>query len=589
MAVLTAILSPADESLQDYRLVLEETAKRVLPACLDAEQHTEISRSDSVLTAVHGRQENVLKRGTAMLAGIARRESPVADDDWPIPGGPVPDGSFVLVRSDRQVLEALTDFAGSKSVWHARLKCGGIAVSTSFEVIVSLLGDFSVDEKALGWFLSSGSTGPRRSWDKRIKPVPRNSVLRIEIDAGVVTQRISKVVREKELLPNYDVPALKEEIENVVSAYSLGESPWLLALSGGHDSRALLYGTRNVDNITCVTWVDEASENLPESDVAIARQLAAKAGRNHEVKVIERPGTAGDLEQSLRRFARYSDGRNDNVLAYMDGMSIWDEISAGAAGGLLRGDELFGSSIALSDSRIRHNMRLDTFEDYAESPEQRELAGRHRHKCPSDLMRRSGESVSHWRLRLRTNHEIPVVYSALNAIRSRFIDSCCPLLDRRLVEAAASIQSHHLDERALYVKAVASMYPEVPIAKSRSTLDLGTFLRLPPVAELILGHLDTEFARDNLGSKVIHSCETATRTLKTDPIMSTTGKGSMLSRKIAMPLWAKRLKRRMDSPLDLNILEVAFRSCLARIIIDEMTESARLGAKIFDNRDRAIA
>ncbi len=589
MAILTAVLSQDDESLNRYRRVLERVARRVLPAHLAVDKNTRICQDNAVLTSVHGRKENVVERGNCSLAGITRESQPDAINDFLQVGGSVPDGSFALVRSDGSVLEAVTDFAGSKSMWHARLKCGGVAVSTCLEIVVALLGDFCVDEKALGWFLSSGSSGPKRSWDKRVKPIPRDSVLRAETDVGQVTCRVSRVRRERDILPEFDPVSLREEIEGVLAAYDLDTAPWLLALSGGYDSRAILYGVRHLQDVSCVTWVDEDSGDEPHSDVAIARQLAARAGRKHEVKVMKRPKNAEEIEQSLRRFARYSDGRNDNVLAYLDGMAVWDEMSAGPAGGVLRGDELFGSSIALSASRIRHNMRLDTFEDFAASADQRELAGRHRHKCPSDLMRRDGETVSHWRLRLRANHEIPVVYAALNAIRSRFVESCCPLLDRRLVEAAASIEGHHLDERAMYTQAVGTMYPDIPIATSRSTLTLKKFLRFPDVAQLVCEHLGTDFARNSLGSRFSNAVGAAAYELQTASPGSSVGKGGGVQGKLAMPLWAKRLKRRLDPPLQLDNFEIAFRSYLASIIGEEMKKSAQIGSSFCDNKDRAIA
>jgi len=589
LAILTAILSPIDEDLARYRMVLEALAKRILPAGQLADDAILLSQSGPVLIAVHGRRDGVIHGDTGVLAGLTRSARLPGDENWLSVGGPIPDGSFALMRSDGKVLEAISDFAGSKSLWQARLKCGGVAVSTCFEAILALLGDLSLDEKTLGWFLSSGSTGPKRSWDKRVKPVPRNSVLRAGIRPDDVARSVSRVQREKEVLPTYDASSLREEIDGVLSSYPLADSPWLIALSGGFDSRAILYGTRQFEDITCITWIDETSDNGPDSDLAIARQLAAKAGRAHEVKAIERPGSAEQIESSLRRFARYSDGRNDNVLAYLDGMAVWDEIGAGAAAGLLRGDELFGSSIALSAHRIRHNMRLNTFEDYADSREQRELAGRHPHKCPSDLLRRDGETVSHWRLRLRAEHEIPVIYAALNAVRSRFIESCCPLLDRRLVGAAASIASHHLDERSMYTRAVGSMYPDVPIAKARSTLDLKTFLTFPAVAELLMEHLSTDFARDSLGARVAKSSQDLAGDLESFSVRSTAAKGNLLGRYVAMPLWAKRLKRRMDSPVRLNVIEVAFRSLLASLIIAEMEESVRLGNEACNSQDLAIA
>ena len=122
-----------------------------------------------------------------------------------------------------------------------------------------------------------------------------------------------------------------------------------------------MYGTKHLKDLTCVTWVDDFRVEQPNSDLAIARLLAERAGRKHIVKTIRRPADAAALDQASRRFVRYCDGRVDDVLGYVDGMRMWDELSASQAGGLLRGDELFGSVFATRTPQILHNMRLESF------------------------------------------------------------------------------------------------------------------------------------------------------------------------------------------------------------------------------------
>ncbi|MCH7636265.1 MAG: hypothetical protein IIA12_01165, partial [Proteobacteria bacterium] len=579
---MTAILSPDTDALARYRRVMEMAADRILPPQLRDRGLVEISSTGSLLTAVYGRREQVLTHDFGILAGVVSGFEAGQPDLWWTVDGLVPDGSFMLIRGDSDTLVAITDYAGSRSVWHARLDCGGIVVSTCLELIVSLLGKFTFDDRALGWFLSSGTVGPRRSWDKKIKPLLRDSCLRARrSDAGVSVQ-VSKVERESVSLPSYDADKLREELLAALADFSIGSEPWLLALSGGYDSRAILAGTGHIEDLRCVTWIDEDCSGNGDSDVDIACRLAAAAGRDHEVKTIRRPTSAADLELALRRFVRYSDGRVDNILAYVDGMAIWDEMSAGEPGRLFRGDELFGTSIALQESRIRHNMNLDCFHDFASSPAQRDLAGRYSHEIPRSMLQKSGESVSHWRLRLRADFELPSVYAALNNLRSRFLESCCPLLDRRLVQVAASIEGHKLDERVLYTQAVATMYPDIPIAMRRSTLDQETFLRFPQVVELLQGHLEQDFAREALGSRCVQA---AYASIREHYQLAETAGAEIDGAKVrgrSVPLWLKRFKRKMDSPLQLDMALVALRSYLAMLVTEEMSEAANFGLGVYE-------
>jgi len=590
LSVLTAILTPDRKALSRYRRVIEVSSDRILPPALHRQGLQDIAEHGQLLTAVHGRRENVLTRNFSFLAGVpAAGCGAAANGSWWEVGGPVPDGSFVLLRGNADTLEVATDYAGSRSVWHARLECGGMAVSTSFELIVAILGEFALDSRTLGWFLSSGSNGPRRTWSKQIKPLARNSCLRVRCSADGVSVHTARIEREAEKLPSYDADRLRADLLETLGDYEFGDGPWLVGLSGGYDSRAILRGTGHIKNLKCVTWVDEAAPRLEDTDVAIARRLADEAGREHEIKTIRRPESAQELEKALRRFVRYSDGRADNILAYVDGMAVWDDFASGDAAGILRGDELFGSSIAIRASRIRHNMNLDCFHDFGASGAQRELAARYSHNVSGNLLRREGESVSQWRLRLRADFEIPVVYSALNNLRSRFIESCCPLLHRHLVQIANSIECRHLDERSLYTQAVAPMYADIPVAVMRSTLDQETFLRFPVVTETLLNHLQSDFARDILGSRCIPAACASVREHEEKHVTGTSTAGGARVRGRTVPLWMRRLKRRMDPRLQLDMATLTLRSYLASLFIEEMREAAKIGAGVYEKNERAIA
>lgn len=575
MAVLTCILSSNPTALSRYRSAIESMAARILPTGQQAEQDYQLVEEQGLLVAILGRREQVMTHGCSVLSGVIVDAG--ADANWWQPGAAVPDGSFVLLRTDGNAVEAATDYTGSKTLWHARLACGGLVASTCLELVVALLGDFDMDEEALGWFLSSGTSGPALSWDRRIRPLPRNSRLHARREGAAIEVRESTLEQPHERPREADAKMLQDRLNQTLSNSRFGDEPWALALSGGCDSRALLYLTAHIEDLTCVTWVDEFLLDQPGSDLEIARRLAELAGRDHVVKVIKRPTDAATLDSGLRRFVRYSDGRVDNYLAYVDGMQIWDELCDFRASGLLRGDELFGSAIAYNAAQILQNMRLTSFGEYSSSAEQRALALRHDHSPPRDLLQGTGERIRHWRWRLRADYEIPTVYAALNSVRSRFTEVACPLLTGELVRLANVMAERDLDDKALFKKVVADMYTGVPFATRTSILKRADVQAVPQTGELVLDHLDSAFARDALGAK----CATAVAAELSKQQDKSPGKaeyhGISARKKSSVPTWVRRIKRRFDSPPQLHLPTLGMRSYLAGLVKEEMTESASLG------------
>ena len=587
MAVLTTIFSPDPVALSGHRRVVDSMAKRLLPPGQDGEKRIQVSEKRGLLVAVLGRSDHVVIRDHDILAGVtltAGEQMP-----WWNPGGPVPDGSFALFRTDESVMEAVTDYTGSKTIWHARLGCGGVVTSTCVELIVALLGDFSVDDQALGWFLSSGTCGPGRSWDTRIKPVPPNSRLRAQKEGATITVRVMPIEWPRHGHERADVACLERELSQTMSASCFGDQPWMLALSGGCDSRAILYGARNIRDLTCVTWVDEFLVDQPNSDQSIARHLAKISGRKHVVKVIRRPTDAAQLEQSLRRFVRYCDGRVDNYLAYVDGMQIWDDLVASKVGGLLRGDELFGSAFATKAPQILQNMRLNSFADFARSTEQTDLANRFDHATPADLAKRSGESAARWRWRLRANYEISTVYAALNSIRDRFTEVSCPLLTGSLVRIAGSMSTKNLDDKALFRQVVSGMFPGVPFAARISILRRSDILAIPQATELVSDHLGSAYARETLGVQCSKRVGEELTKRGNDNSIKADSHGIVAAKKGSAPVWAKQIKRRFDSPPPLNLPTLGMRSYLASLVQEEMSNTATFGARARKRTTRVTA
>src|SRR5688572_14349888 len=91
-------------------------------------------------------------------------------DDWHVPGAPLPDGSFALLRIDDAHVELVSDGVGSRTIWYA-LTDRELIASTSQRAIVTLLGSFEPNRDVLPWMLSAGTLGPLDGWDARVRRV----------------------------------------------------------------------------------------------------------------------------------------------------------------------------------------------------------------------------------------------------------------------------------------------------------------------------------------------------------------------------------------------------------------------------------
>lgn len=586
MAIITALVCGDSQKLSDYENVIERVAGRVLPSSQAGRVRIHLFPAEGVLTAILGRGDNLRMRDGAILSGLI--EDNRAGPAWWRPGAEAPDGSFALVRHNDGVLEALTDYSGSRTLWYARLSRQSAVVSTALEVVVALLGSFEPDPKALGWFLSAGNCGARRSWDRRIKPLPRNTRLRISRAGDEVHVSQHRIWTASPARHHFSADELRQEVRHALAKYDFGDDRWWLALSGGYDSRVLLDSFRSRKKLRCVSWADEQKAEQAGGDVAVARQLADAAGCEHEVRTLRRPDSAGALERSARRFVRYCDGRTDNLLMYIDEMALWEELGTSDTGGVLRGDEVFGSETTFGRGQVLRKMRLMSFRDYSPGARQRELAARYPHALPTGLERRDGESLNRWRWRLRASFEIPTVYSSLSAIRARFVETASPLLSRRIVALAESMNDSDLDDKHLYKEAFRGVFPGIGLASERSILTWSEFFEMSSAIDMLEGHLCSERARHVLGAKLASA---AARALQSG------APGSRGERNIAarfasglpLPKWLRRYRRSFAGPPTLNLRMLAVRSLLAEFAMEELAAAADAGATAQESLRHAIA
>ena len=190
------------------------------------------------------------------------------------PGSPRPDGTFALFRVDPERVEIVSDYTASRTIWFHCTSEFFIA-STSQRMVVTFLRGFCPNLTAARWMLSSGSLGPHQSWDERLQPLPANTSLMLDrVRWGLRLENGPPLTFTPEHRTVQLHRRLAEAVEKSVHDLKIEPERWTLALSGGMDSRSLLYHLRGAKGLRTVTWGLRAALGKQDSDAAIARRLA---------------------------------------------------------------------------------------------------------------------------------------------------------------------------------------------------------------------------------------------------------------------------------------------------------------------------
>jgi hypothetical protein len=420
--------------------------------------------------------------GTSVCAGAMFEQAP----DWWLPGAPVPDGSYALFRSDEDTLELVSDALGSRTLWYAKTRDLFVA-STSQRAIVAVLRSFEPDSQATAWMISSGTLGPGLSWDRRISCVPPDGRLALDRRAWTLRVQVQAPVFTPRGWPPAEQRAqLWQAIKAAVEGLDIDPAHWLLPLSGGYDSRALLLAflQRGVVPDT-VTWGQQAALERRDSDAATATRLARHFGLPHRYLTTD---TRGDVGDTLRRFVQAADGRSDRLSGYMDGLAIWRELYAAGCHGVIRGDVPFTSDMPHDGLAPRLESGLRLLCDHPGlAPEYlAELAAQH---LPRVYARREGESLQLWKDRLYHSFEVPAVLAPLNELKAAYVEVVNPLLSRRMIELVRQLPDTARMGKRLFKQVVRTHGPQLPFAKRAAIQSRGHIIRSPAVRDLIMAEL----------------------------------------------------------------------------------------------------
>ena len=136
-------------------------------------------------------------------------------------------------------------------------------------------------------------------------------------------------------------PEFSRVLHSAVRRQTRNLDSYAVTLSGGYDSRSILYYL-NMENgakpLRTVTW--GVDERIPDSDAWIGRRLAEHLGTNHTFLTLR----GGAFPDFLEDFVRYDEGRTDAVGNYPEGLRLFQHLRRELGiRVLIRGNEIFGA------------------------------------------------------------------------------------------------------------------------------------------------------------------------------------------------------------------------------------------------------
>lgn len=473
---------------------LMKIADRITPD--NAPSKTNIVRDGNVALCVINDSDVVPKRDRSVCLGQLLPPT----DDWHLPGNPVPSGSFALIRTGDDTTELVSDAVASRTLYYSVFD-ELFVVSTSQRAVMHFYERFVPDESAMAWMISSGTLGPRGTWDRRIEMLGPHTRLTLDRSAWEVQIKTEPSTAAPETSSNEThIDQLAQSISRSCEALEADCSQWALPLSGGLDSRELLLQFQKRDGITAVTWGTAEALEDPESDAVRARELATACGVPHQYH--ELPTRPTNVETVFDRFLTAGEGRIDHVAGYSDGFETFESLANSGRQGIIRGDVAQSSTSMKSPSHVRLNAGARLLSDY-DTLSSLHVPGDDNQVWPDRYHRRPGESLTTWRDRVYRTFRVPYVLAALNDLKLSYVEIANPLLSHEVVGTVEQLPDRERHSKQLFKQYVLSRSPDIPIATRNATPAYETLFAAPKTVDYLHQAIDTQRVRSMLGTELV--------------------------------------------------------------------------------------
>jgi len=503
---------------------------------------------------------------------------------WPI-GAPAPEGSYALLRGSPSAAEALMDYAGSRALWVAKTEEIFIA-STSQRAIPYFLGSFEGNIEAQAWMLSSGTLGPTAGWDRRaVRLVPGGSV-RLDRARWKLSIAAPTLEFKTDSAPDaVHAGRLRHALHETLSDLQLDRSRWVLPLSGGHDSRALLLLMKDRKQLRAITWGSARSLKRRGNDAWVAQRVAAKLGVSHEY--FETDLSDEPLETFMRRYLTAGEGATDGLNAYLDGFRTFSSLFNRGARGVIRGDQCFGLTAGLDPTDARQvyaSVGLTRWMDFPQAPDLAAL-GLAELACPpipEPLAQRDGESMQGWRDRLYQAFRLPVYMAGQAELKAAYVETANPFLTRALIELTRAQPEHLRRGKALFRQIVAPLDVSVDYAIENAIISPQDFLQTPRVREWLSECLCAQSLRQRFTPQLADYLLAAVAPPVKAGLRVRAGAYGRRARQYArmtLPEAARALVRRTPHQRTFDPRWVALRACIASGMQERLAQDAKAGSR----------
>ncbi|MFN3757280.1 MAG: hypothetical protein ACK4RM_10020 [Flavobacterium sp.] len=374
-----------------------------------------------------------------------------------------PDGNYFIFRTNNNEMELLSDYCSTRTIWYYQKPSEYFCFSSFQLPIIIFKEDFKYNNKVTPWMISTGSLGPNNSWDKEINLLPRLTSLKFSINEDKISLSSVEVVppekipqKETDLIEFFD-KYLKKGFDNIV----IPVKSTALLLSGGGESRLLLWYLGIKHKLQTITWTTPESETVPGSDIQIAKALSAKFDLPHTIFHLKNENLPP--KEILDRFLKYGEGRIDHISGYLDGFELWKKIQQSGITSIIRGDHNFGRYKAnnyASSRRIARFQFITDFENLSKYQIHQELE--------EQIKPLPNESPMSFAYRLILNYTNPLIYSALNDFKLNFSEVNNPLLNNSMVALSTVLPQYMMKNKRLTKKRNKINIPDIPIATSVS-------------------------------------------------------------------------------------------------------------------------
>lgn len=346
--------------------------------------------------------------------------------------GYIPDGNYIIKRENNEVIEFVTDYQATKSLWYYKDETIFIC-SSSQRFIVHLLGEFKLNRQAVMWMLSSGCIGYKHSWDKRIKSIPPASILNFQKNTWDYQISAEPIIfKSNNLSLKRNVKQLDVTIGDIFDNVNLNKIKSIQAITGGFDSRTVfLYLIKNNPHLHLMTFGQKESINIKYSDLFVSKMFSEKY--NLKWSLFDTNLKIENLDNFFDNVLKLGEGRIDLLDRLIDNFRWMKDLFDNKYDIVFNGMDGISQHHPWTNQRlIFEDRKLTLLKDYSNID--KSLLNIANQEIDESLFKKTNESWAENYNRIFQSYWIPYADSALNEIQNIYFESMNPLISKSVVK-----------------------------------------------------------------------------------------------------------------------------------------------------------